>query len=61
VDDVEKRILLTVSRLELRSRPYSNTFYILFIVVVQTGPGVHPTSYPMGTGGSFPGGEAAGV
>jgi hypothetical protein len=23
--------------------------------VVQTGSGVHPTSYPMGTGGSFPG------
>jgi hypothetical protein len=22
---------------------------------VQTGSGVHPTSYPMGTGGSFPG------
>jgi hypothetical protein len=26
---------------------------------VQTGSGVHPTSYPMGTGGSFPGGKAA--
>jgi hypothetical protein len=24
--------------------------------MVQTGPGVHPTSYPMGTGGFFPGG-----
>jgi hypothetical protein len=23
--------------------------------VVQTGSGVHPNSYPMGTGGSFPG------
>jgi hypothetical protein len=21
---------------------------------IQTGPGVHPASYPMGTGGSFP-------
>jgi hypothetical protein len=29
--------------------------------VVQTGSGVHPTSYPMGTGGSFPGGKAAGA
>jgi hypothetical protein len=29
--------------------------------VVQTGSGVHPTSYPMRTGGSFPGGKAAGV
>jgi hypothetical protein len=27
--------------------------------VVQTGFGVHPTSYPMGTGGSFPVGKAA--
>jgi hypothetical protein len=29
--------------------------------VVQTGSGVHPTSYPMGTGGSFPGDKAAGA
>jgi hypothetical protein len=28
--------------------------------VVQAGSGVHTTSYPMGTGGSFPGGKAAG-
>jgi hypothetical protein len=27
--------------------------------VTQTGPGVHPTSYPMGTGSSFPRGKAA--
>jgi hypothetical protein len=27
--------------------------------VVQTGSGVHPTSYPIGTGGFFPGGKAA--
>jgi hypothetical protein len=25
---------------------------------VQTGSGTHPASYPMGTGGSFPGGNA---
>jgi hypothetical protein len=25
---------------------------------VQTGCGAHPASYPMGTGGSFPGGKA---
>jgi hypothetical protein len=25
---------------------------------VQTGSGSHPASYPMGTGGSFPGGKA---
>jgi hypothetical protein len=28
---------------------------------VQNGSGAHPASYPMGTGGSFPGGKAAGV
>jgi hypothetical protein len=27
---------------------------------VQTGPGAHPTSYPIATRGSFPGGKAAG-
>jgi hypothetical protein len=32
-----------------------------FLHVVQTGSGVHPTSNPMGTGGSFPGGKAAGA
>jgi hypothetical protein len=29
--------------------------------VVHTGSGAHPVSYPMGTGGSFPGGKAAGA
>jgi hypothetical protein len=29
--------------------------------VVQTGSGVHATSYPMSAGGSFPGGKAAGA
>jgi hypothetical protein len=29
--------------------------------VVQTDSGAHPTSYPMGPGGSFPGGKAAGA
>jgi hypothetical protein len=28
---------------------------------VQNGSGAHPASYPMRTGGSFPGGEAAGA
>jgi hypothetical protein len=28
--------------------------------VVQTGSGAHPTSYSMGTAGSFPGGRVAG-
>jgi hypothetical protein len=29
--------------------------------VVHTGSGVHPTSYPMGRGCTFPGGKAAGA
>jgi hypothetical protein len=29
--------------------------------IVQTGSEVHTTSYPMGTGGSFPGGKATGA
>jgi len=28
---------------------------------IHTGSGVHPTFYPMDTGGSFPGGKVAGV
>jgi hypothetical protein len=28
---------------------------------IQTGPGAHPTSYPMGIGGPFPRGKAAGT
>jgi len=28
---------------------------------VQTCSGVHPVSYPMGTGGSFPGGKVTGA
>jgi hypothetical protein len=32
---------------------------LLFLDLVQTGCGVHPTSYSLGTGGSFPGGKAA--
>jgi hypothetical protein len=34
-------------------------FSILY--VVETGSGVHPPSYPIGTGGSFPGSKAAGA
>jgi hypothetical protein len=29
--------------------------------VIQTGSGAHPASYPIGMGGSFPGGKEAGV
>jgi hypothetical protein len=45
---------------EFRVRvPEGQEFTLLH--VVQTGSGVHPTSYPMGTGGPFPGGKAAGA
>jgi hypothetical protein len=43
---------------EFESR-YDKEFSLLH--VVQTGSGVHPTSCPMDTGGSFPGGKAAGA
>jgi hypothetical protein len=37
----------------------SNGFSLLHSV--QIGPGAHPASYPMGTGDSFSGGNAAGA
>jgi hypothetical protein len=43
---------------EFKSR-YGQEFS--FLKVVQTGSGVDPISYPMGTGGSFHGGKAAGA
>jgi hypothetical protein len=33
----------------------------LGIFLFTTGSGAHPTSYPMGTSGCFPGGKAAGT
>jgi hypothetical protein len=48
----------TTEASEFESR-YGQEFSLLH--VVQTGSGVHPTSYPMGTGGSSPGGKAAGA
>jgi hypothetical protein len=39
--------------------PMGEKFSLLH--VVQTATGVHPTSYTIGTGGSFPGGKAAGA
>jgi hypothetical protein len=32
-----------------------------FLHIVETGSGAHPASYPMGTGGSFPGGKPTGA
>jgi hypothetical protein len=39
--------------------PVGSEFSLIHIV--QTGSGAHPASYPMGTGGSFPGGKATGA
>jgi hypothetical protein len=41
-----------------RGRSLSPCRVKYFLHVVQSGSGVHPTSYPMGTGGSFLGGKA---
>jgi hypothetical protein len=35
--------------------------YFPLLHSVQTDSGAHQASYPMGTGGSFPGGKAAGA
>jgi hypothetical protein len=40
-------------------RPRGQEFSLLHFV--QTGSGIHPASYPVGTGGPFPGGKAAGA
>jgi hypothetical protein len=42
--------------IEVRSPAEAKDFFS--ILCVQTGPGAHPTSCPMGTGGPFPGGKA---
>jgi hypothetical protein len=34
-------------------------YEFLLLHIVQTGSGVHPISYQMGTGGAFPGGKAS--
>jgi hypothetical protein len=62
-------IPLTVwSKTELRSQGNNYEEYnreiwvrISLLHVVQTGFGVHPASYPMDTGGSFPGGKVTGA
>jgi hypothetical protein len=47
------------SRGESSETQWGQEFSLLH--VVQTGSGVHPTSYSIGTGGSFPGVKAAGA
>jgi hypothetical protein len=45
----------TAERSEFESREGQD---VSSLHVVQTGSGAHPASYPMGIGGSFPGGKA---
>jgi hypothetical protein len=48
--------------LMLKLWPVNRDIFTYFTLhVVKTGSGVHPTSYTMGTGSSFPGGKAAGA
>jgi hypothetical protein len=48
--------IATIYRLEdPRGRSSSSGRIKNFLLVVQTGSGVHPTSYPVDSGGSFPG------
>jgi hypothetical protein len=51
---------LQISQISARFTSQKNVMFIVssFPDVVQTGSEVHPTSYPMGTGVSFPGREA---
>jgi hypothetical protein len=41
--------------------PFSAGAGSFFLHHIQNGSGAHPASYPMSTGGSFPGGKAAGT
>jgi hypothetical protein len=43
---------------EIRVRSPAGAKDFCSILSVQTGSGAHPASYPMGTGGPFPGGKA---
>jgi hypothetical protein len=43
----------------IRARFPAGARDFFFFHSVRTGSGAHPVSYPMGTGGSFPGGKAA--
>jgi hypothetical protein len=52
---------LRTGRQRGRSSSPSMVKNFLFSTLSRPTLGVHPTSYPMGTGGSFPGGKAAGA
>jgi hypothetical protein len=58
---------IIILKIELGTLRYGSSFIknvsseFSLIYVIQTGSGVRPTSYPMGTGDSVPGGKAAGT
>jgi hypothetical protein len=45
----------------LKSKPSKKQAVVYFLLGLLLNSGVHPPSYPMGTGGSFPGGKAVGA
>jgi hypothetical protein len=49
-------LVFTVPSIEVRSPTGAENFS--FSPCVQSGSGAHPACYPVGTGGSFPGGKA---
>jgi hypothetical protein len=57
----DNRIILYKGSSGDRSSSPGRVKDFLFFYVVQTGSGVRPTSYPMGTEGTFPGGKVAGA
>jgi hypothetical protein len=48
-------LCLIVVPLPPGENPFAVKYKYIYIYIVQTGSGVHPTSYTAGTGGSFPG------
>jgi hypothetical protein len=51
-------VWLQTGRPELDARQRQRIFPLSSILFVHTSSEAHPASYPMGTGGSFPGGKA---
>jgi hypothetical protein len=51
----------TAAGLQRRFLSAPSILFPRYLAPIQTVSGVHPISYPMGTGGPFPGGKAAGA
>jgi hypothetical protein len=59
----ENLVLKIVATILKTGKQYFSLHHIKYSLlhVVQTGPGVYPTFYPMATGGSFPSRKVAGA